>query len=152
MRCPQVLVYETDGLLAHWLRRVGKESDWSVREPRRLESCLRLLRRGHPTVLVLKVGQDLERELTLLERVSWLFPEVATVVVGDAENPVLAGLAWDLGAAFVLFPPLPRELLFDTIGRLLLSRRPLPRAGALPSGQRGHEGVGRGPGGEREHG
>jgi hypothetical protein len=57
----------------------------------------------------------LERELLLLERVSWLFPDVSTVVVGDTENPVLAGLAWDLGASSVLFPPLPLEQLPDLV-------------------------------------
>jgi DNA-binding NtrC family response regulator len=118
MRHPQILVYEQNSLLANLLRR-AKQQDWSLREPRQLESCLRLLRGGHPSVLVLKVGTDLERELTLLERVSWLYPDTATVVVGDAENAVLAGLAWDLGAAYVLFPPLPREQLPDVVAALL---------------------------------
>lgn len=122
MRYPQVLVCEQDGLLAHVLRRLGKEGQWSIREPRRLESCLRLLGRGHPTVLVVKVGGDLEHDFTMLERVTTLYPETAAVVVGDVENPVLAGLAWDLGAAFVFFPPLSRDLLYETIGRLLESR------------------------------
>jgi hypothetical protein len=118
MRHPQILVYEKDGLLANLLRR-AKPGEWSLREPRQLESCLRLLRGGHPSVLVLKVGTDLERELLLLERVSWLYPDTATVVVGDAENAVLAGLAWDLGAAYVHFPPLPREHLPDVVTGLL---------------------------------
>jgi hypothetical protein len=69
--------------------------------------------------LVLKVGTDLLEELTLLDRVSLFFPHTATVVVGDTDNPLLAGLAWDLGAALVLFPPLPRHYLTDIIGRLL---------------------------------
>ncbi len=119
MRYPQVLIYENDGRLAELLRREAKPRQWSLREPRRLESCLRLLRRGGPSVLILKVGTDLVEELTLLERVSWLFPDTATVVIGDAENPVLAGLAWDLGATLVLFPPQPRYSLVDIVTRLL---------------------------------
>jgi hypothetical protein len=125
MRYPQVLVYEHDGSLAHLLRRLaqpdedGPRRHWHVHEARSLASCIRLLERGHPAVLALKVGRDLESELSLLERVSVLFPDVATVVVGDYENPVAAGLAWDLGAAFVLFPPLPRELLPDVLEGLL---------------------------------
>jgi DNA-binding NarL/FixJ family response regulator len=122
MRHPHVLVYEQDGYLAHLLRRVGKDSNWIVREPRRSQSCLRLLRGGHPSVLVLKLGPDPEGELTLLARVTMLFPDTATVVVGDVENPALAGLAWDLGAAIVLLPPLPRELLFEAVKRLLQAR------------------------------
>jgi hypothetical protein len=66
----------------------------------------------------LKVGNDLLEELTLLDRVSWLFPDTATVVIGDTDNPVLAGLAWDLGAALVLFPPQPRYDLPDVVSRL----------------------------------
>ncbi|MCI0457737.1 MAG: hypothetical protein L0Z62_12265 [Gemmataceae bacterium] len=119
MRYPQVLVYETDGLLAGLLRRAEKSRAWSLREPRRLESCLRLLRRGGPSVLVLKLGRDLEQELALLERVHARFPETATVVVGDLDYPQLAGLAWDLGAAYVVFPPLPRTLLPELVAGLL---------------------------------
>jgi hypothetical protein len=119
MRYPQVLIYENDGRIAELLRREGKPRHWSLREPRRPEACLRLLQRGGPSVLVLKLGRDLLQELTLLDRVSWLFPDTATVVIGDSGNPVLAGLAWDLGAAFVLFPPLPRYSLIEVIGQLL---------------------------------
>jgi DNA-binding NtrC family response regulator len=119
MRFPQVLMYESDGRLADLLRRDSKSRQWSVREPRRLETCLRLLRRAGPSVLVLKIGTDLVQELTLLDRVSWLFPDTATVVVGDTDNPMVAGLAWDLGAAFVLAPPQPRHCLIEIVDRLL---------------------------------
>jgi hypothetical protein len=119
MRYPQVLVYESDGRLAELLRPECETRRWSLREPRRLESCLRLLARSGSGVLVLRVGTDLVRELTLLERVGWLYPETATVVVGDTENPVVAGLAWDLGASFVLFPPLLRQDLPALVARLL---------------------------------
>ena len=136
MRYLQLLVYEPDGLLAHLLRRGSEQADGpfavllggadgpatvTVREPREMEACLRLLRRGLPSVLVLKVSQDLEREFTLLERVVRLFPDTPAVVVGDRENPALAGLAWDLGAACVLFPPLPGEQLPGVVAGLLRS-------------------------------
>jgi DNA-binding NtrC family response regulator len=119
MRFPQVLIYENDGRIAELVRREVKAQPWSLREPRRPEACLRLLERGGPNVLILKVGTDLIQELTLLERVSWLFPETATVVVGDAANPVLADLAWNLGATCVLFPPQPRHDLVEVLSRLL---------------------------------
>jgi DNA-binding NtrC family response regulator len=119
MRFPQVLIYEKDGRIAELLRRDSKSRQWSVREPRRLETCLRLLRRGGPSVFILKVGSDLLQELDLLDRVSWLFPDTVSVVVSDTDNPVLAGLAWDLGAAVVLFPPQPRQYLTDILDRLL---------------------------------
>jgi DNA-binding response OmpR family regulator len=119
MRYPQVLVYENDGRLAELLRRESESRRWSLREPRRQESCLRLLARGGPSVLVLKVGADLTREFTLLERVAWLYPEAAVVVVSDTENPALAGLAWDLGASFVLFPPFLRHQLPEIVTGLV---------------------------------
>jgi hypothetical protein len=121
MRHPQVLVHERDGRLAALLQAVVKERDlrWPVREPRDLASCLRLLQSGGPAVLVVRGGRDLERELTLLERVAWLRPETATVFVGDADHATLAGVVWDLGARYVLLAPQPRDLLPEVVIRLM---------------------------------
>jgi len=119
MRFPQILIYENDGRIAELLRRAGQPRQWSLREPRQPDSCLRLLQRGGPSVMVLKVGTDVLQELTLLERVAWLFPDTMTLVVGESADPALAGLAWDLGATVVLFPPQPRHYLIEILGRLL---------------------------------
>jgi hypothetical protein len=117
MRHPQVLVHEPGGRLAVLLRTAVEERGlrWPVREPRDLAGCLRLLQRGGPAVVVVRAGGDPERELTLLERVAWLCPAAATVFVGDAEHAALAGVAWDLGARYVLLPPQSRELLPDVV-------------------------------------
>ncbi len=115
MRHPQVLVYETDGRLAELLREPVRDRLWALREVRQPEACLRLLRAGGPAVVVVKLGRDVVRELTLLERVGWLFPETGRVVVGDVEDAALAGLAWDLGASYVLFPPERRDLLPEVV-------------------------------------
>lgn len=119
MHHPQLLVYETDGRVAALLRPTAEERRWVLREPRQPASCLRLLRRGGPAVLVIKAGRDLERELSLLERAAWLFPDAAVVLVGDNDHPLLAGLAWDLGARYVLFPPQPRERLPEIVVGLM---------------------------------
>jgi hypothetical protein len=119
VRHPQLLIYEGEGRLAAMLRPVAAEHKWSVREPRQLESCLRLLRRGGPAVLVLEAGGDLERELTLLERVAWLHPDAAVVFVGEASHAELAGLTWDLGAAYVLLAAQVRERLADVVVTLM---------------------------------
>ena len=124
MRYPQVLVYETDGRLARLLQSVseahgepepppGEEARlrrligsaaaqpfWLL-EPRQPEECLAALARGGPSVLVLKLGRNLLSELGFLEQVSWRFPDAGTVVVSAAADTALAGLAWDLGAAYV---------------------------------------------------
>jgi hypothetical protein len=70
-------------------------------------------------VLVLKLGRDLEKELSVLEQATRLYPETPAVVVGDAVNAVLEGLAWDLGASYVLFPPQPREQLPEIVAGLM---------------------------------
>jgi hypothetical protein len=147
MRQPLVLVYESDGRIAAHLRGVAeerkhrKEPRWTLHEPRHPEACLRLLRPAGRSVLVLKLGsiprrdvrlldpgqaeaaarteRALVRELTLLERVTWLCPEAATVVVGDADHAELAALYWDLGAAYVSLPPRPREGLPEIVAGLL---------------------------------
>jgi hypothetical protein len=119
MRHPQVLVYESDGRLAELLRRESKARSWLVREPRSLDSCLRLLSRGSPNALVLKIGKDLVREATLLERVMWLYPDTASFVVSDAEDVRLAGLAWDLGACFIVAPERSRHELVGLVAGFL---------------------------------
>jgi len=117
MRYPQLLIYEGDGRVAAQLRSLAEEQRWSLREPRQLAPCLALLERGGPNVLLIKMGRDLERELTLLERVRWLRPETATVVVGDTDHPGLAALAWDLGASCVL---LPRSIATGELAEIVL--------------------------------
>jgi len=119
MKHAQVLVYESDGKLAERLAESRERSGFRLAEIRKMDACLASLRRHGPGVLVLRLGRDLERELTLLERVTWLFPETASIVVGDTANAALAGLAWDLGARFVLFPPQPVELLAGLVEAFL---------------------------------
>jgi hypothetical protein len=119
MRLRQVLVHESDGRLADALRERAQAHNWHLREVRHLRVCLGLLPQGQGSVLVQRVGRDLLREMTLLEQVGSLFPETATVVVCDADNPAVAQLAWDLGAAFVLAPSQVREELADVVEGLL---------------------------------
>jgi hypothetical protein len=115
---PQVIVWEGDGNLAALLRPLAQERRWALREPRQVGALLGLLRRG-PGVVVVKAGRDLEREFALLERVGWLYPEAAAVLVADSDHARLAALAWDLGAAYVLVPPMPRERLPELVAALM---------------------------------
>jgi DNA-binding NtrC family response regulator len=119
MKHPQVVVYETDGRLAQLLRERVRASRWAMREPRQRESCLALLRDASPTVFVLKTGSKLETELGILQRVHTLLPDARSVVVGDLQNTMLADLAWDMGASFVLFPPLPHGWLPEIVVQLM---------------------------------
>src|SRR5262245_10845867 len=144
MRFPQLIVYDRDGRLTAWLEKTAEERRWTLpkrdrtaprpgqgdgpppkkgywalRKPRVPAACLRLLARGVPSVLVLKAGRDLkDGEIPLLERVTWLYPDAAVVVVSEVDHPALAGLAWDLGASLVLSPPLSRDQLPDIVAGL----------------------------------
>src|SRR5438552_63951 len=125
MRYPQIVVSERDGQLAALLRPLAERQRWVLREPRQADVLTRVLHAGGPTVLVVKLGKSPERDLALLGRVAWQLPEVATVAVGDVDDAaVLAGLAWDVGVDYALFPPLPREFLPDVVAGLM--RRGLP--------------------------
>ncbi|HYV34798.1 MAG TPA: hypothetical protein VE988_03780 [Gemmataceae bacterium] len=119
MRQRQVLVCESDGRLAETLRPVVQAQGWRIQEVRHPRVCLGLLPEGGESVFVLRAGRDLQREMTLLEQVTWLFPQTATVVVCDADNVALVQLAWDLGARFVLHPPQIRELLPEVVAGFL---------------------------------
>jgi DNA-binding NarL/FixJ family response regulator len=119
MQQPQVLAYGVEGRLAEQLQGLAESRRLWLREVRHLQACRNLLRSARPAVLVLRLGRDVERELSLLAQVQEYFPETATIVVGDADNPPLAGLAWDLGAHYVLFPPLPVETLPDIVVKVL---------------------------------
>jgi len=143
MQYPQILVYETDGLLAAMLRETAKTKRWALRESKKAETCLRLLRPLCPSVLVLKIGTYVKREaglplkeeeerrragdrdkeqvqsLELLARVHEHFPDTAIVAVGDAEDVGLAGLAWEFGASYVLVPPESRQSLPEIVMGLM---------------------------------
>ncbi len=123
MRYPQLLIYGGDARLNALLAPAAEAGRWRLRNPRDLAECLEVLPRGGPGVLVLRLGRDLEGELTAVERVRREFPSTAVVVVGDAEQAALAGLAWDLGVRYAHFPPLPRELLPGVVAGLMAAEK-----------------------------
>ena len=121
MRSAQVLVIEKDSLLTAMLEGlvVGQQR-CLLRHPRDLAECLELLRDGGSgTVVVLRVGRNVEEEMRLLAEVAHLYPDAGLVVVGEAAHAPLAGLAWDLGADYVLILPQPREMLPEIVSGLL---------------------------------
>jgi hypothetical protein len=143
MRHPQLLLYDPDFEFTEVLRNLALDREprlrWFFRARRQPESCLRFLRPGNPGVLVLRLGRQLlgrqlERELKLLERVAWQYPDVAAVVVCDVENAAMIALAWDLGARHVLPPSQPREQLPEIVTGLMKAAL---RSADLERGRRG---------------
>jgi hypothetical protein len=146
VRYPQLVVYEPDGWIAKQLRELAGESRWLLREARQLAVCRTALRQPRPTVLVLHVELDRGRAeaLQLLADVSARQSDVAAVVVSDVkmdadERATFTALAFDLGARYVLFPPLHRPILEDLVSGLMAAavRRTTsasPAAEAEPDG------------------
>src|SRR5947207_15740187 len=100
MQQMQIQTYGIDGVLAERLGELAQARRFWLRETSQLAACRSLLQSARPTIFVMVLGRDLERELTLLEEIHASLPGTATIVIGEADNPVLAGLAWDLGATF----------------------------------------------------
>ncbi len=123
MRSPQLIVYESEQWIADLLRGTAEMWQWSLRELRESEACLRALRQGGPSVVVVEISHNLEHDLKLIEQFAWLCPKAALVAVLGVSQPDLLGLVWDLGATYVLAPPTPRDSLLTLVFGLMESAR-----------------------------
>jgi DNA-binding response OmpR family regulator len=119
MMLPLVLVHERERRIAEAMRAPAAEARWLLREPRRQEQILRLLRRRGPGLFILQVGSAPEKDLALLSRVREASAESGIIAILDREIPQLAGLAWDLGAHMVFFAPISVPDLVETAAALL---------------------------------
>jgi DNA-binding NtrC family response regulator len=134
MRSPQVVIYEPESRLTGLLRAEAEARRWTLRTATSPDSCLRLLRQGGPSVVVVKAGADVKSAMELLERCTWLYPEAPAVLVSDGENPPLAGLAWDLGARYVLAVVDARERLPGVVAGVMEGAARRPAGDAPPPG------------------
>jgi hypothetical protein len=123
MRTPQIVVCESERGIADLLRGTAEVWQWPLRELRDESAIVRALLQGGPSVLVLEVGGAVERDLSLLGRLTWLCPEAMTVVVNTVGGADLVGLAWDLGADYVLAPPQPRDAVLPVVLGLMETAR-----------------------------
>jgi DNA-binding NarL/FixJ family response regulator len=124
MQQSQVVTYGIEGKLAERLRELAETHRLALRETSLLSACRNMVQSSPPSLLILRLGSHLERELALLEQVHACLPKTAVIVLGEADNPVLAGLVWELGATFALFPPAPMEQIVEVILRLLPENAP----------------------------
>ncbi|MGE3803308.1 MAG: hypothetical protein AB7K24_01400 [Gemmataceae bacterium] len=125
MQFPQIVVVEHESLLIRLLRPVAEARRWFVREPRRLQTCLKLLQ-AHPGVLVLRPGRKPARDLEFIAETRGHCPDAGIVAVCDVDQQALVAEAWHLGADFVIRPPQLRDWLPDITGALMdaaLTRR-----------------------------
>jgi hypothetical protein len=119
MRAPQIVVYESEHWIADLLRGTAEVWQWPLRELRDEAAVVRALRQGGPSVLAFEIGADMERDLALFGRLTWLCPEATAIVVSSVASEELAGLAWDLGATYVLVLPQPRDALLPLVLSLM---------------------------------
>ncbi len=115
MRSPQIVVYETERWIADLLHGTAEVWQWPLRELRDERALLRALGSGTASILVFEIGADVERDLALLGRLTWLCPDAMTVAVSNVANPEVIGLAWDLGADYVVAPPQPRDVVLHLV-------------------------------------
>ena len=115
MRHAQIVTYGVEGKLLDKVREWAESARVKLRPLRHPASCPTTLQREGASVVLLKTGRDLEKELALLEQISTHYPEIPTIVLGDDDHPPLAALAWDLGAACVLMPLESFETLREAI-------------------------------------
>lgn len=128
MRAPQLVVVEYDGWIARHLGDIAAEGAWLVRGTRSVEAGLSLARERRPCVLVVQVelAEDNLTALKLIADARRECPDVPVVAVSDVKLNDADRVAWtaalfDLGARYVLFPPLTKPVLEDVVSGLMAS-------------------------------
>ena len=126
MRFPQIVVCAFDAWAANQLRELAAGHRWLLREVRQPAAALELAREPRPTVLVVQADPTADRPdpLRLVADVRRLAPDAAAVVLCDVKLSDDDRAAWtagvlDLGARYVLFPPLQRPVLEDLVSGLM---------------------------------
>lgn len=126
MRFPQIVVCAFDAWAANQLRELADGHRWLLREVRQPAAALELARQARPTVLVVQADPTADRPdpLRLVADARRLAPDAAAVVLSDVKLSDDDRASWtatvlDLGARYVLFPPLQRSVLEDLVGGLM---------------------------------
>ena len=126
MRAPQVVIVEYDGWIARHLGDLAAESAWLIRNVRNPDSAMQLVRKCRPCVLIVQVepADDKPAPLGLIADVGRTSPDVPVVAVSDVKLNDADRVAWtaalfDLGARYVLFPPLTKPVLEDLASGLM---------------------------------
>jgi hypothetical protein len=156
VRYPQVVVCAFDNWVADQLRELAAEHRWLLRDLRQPGAALGLVGDGRPTVLVVQADPTSDRPdpLRLVATAHRQNPDHAIVVVSDAKLGEDDRAGWtaavlDLGARYVLFPPLTRPVIEDVVSGLMTAvvRRvtgtepgpPVPDAGPIDLALEGNE-------------
>lgn len=126
MRHPRLIILEADRWIARQFGELAGESRWLVHEPRSADNALSLARESGPAVLFVQV-EPLEEKgggFAVIAEAHRLAPDVPVVAISDVKMPDADRAAWtavllDLGARYVLFPPLSKPVLEDVASGLM---------------------------------
>jgi DNA-binding NtrC family response regulator len=129
MRLPQIMVWESDGWMARQLRELATENRWllrPVRSARRLRQLLNASGVCGVCLLQFELWSEQREPIELLAEMHLRSPDVPIVAVSDVKLPEAERAAWtaalfDLGARYVLFPPLTKPVLEDVVSGLMLA-------------------------------
>ena len=126
MKHPQVIVLDADGWCAKQLRELAEEGRWLVRTVRTIESAMALVRARCPTLILVQfeLAEEKASRLAMIAEVHRLSPDVPVVAIADAKLPDTERATWtaavfDLGARYVLFPPITKPILEDVVSGLM---------------------------------
>jgi hypothetical protein len=144
MRAPQIIVLGFDEWIAKQLRAHAAEHRWLLHDVRQANAVKTLIDDLRPTILFVQVDPlaDASPGLALLAEVHATRPEIALVVVSDGklqdeDRARWTASAFDLGASFVLFPPLTGPVLEDLAGGLMLALVPVVPADVIDLAEEG---------------
>jgi hypothetical protein len=122
-RRPQ-LVLDPDGTVGRLLADLAAESRWLVRPARTPAAALDLARARRSTVAFIQFRPADPAVVALVADLHRRAPDVAAVAVSDEKLSEADRAAWtaalfDLGARYVLFPPLAKPALEDLASGLM---------------------------------
>lgn len=123
---PQLVIHDSDDWLARQLADLGAEARWVVRLPKTPKAARGFLAADRPTLLFTRVDphEESAESCKLIADVHRTNPDAAIVAVSDVKLSDGDRVAWtavlfDLGARYVLFPPLTRPVLEDLASGLM---------------------------------
>jgi DNA-binding response OmpR family regulator len=122
---PQILIFAFDDWLANQLRQAAADHRWMIKETRRLDAFRNAFAELRHRVIVIQLERTDAAEIySAIVELRRTQPDNPIIVVSDTKVPDDEKAEWgarwfDLGARFVMFPPLTRATLEDAIVGLM---------------------------------